>query len=101
MLLGCAGSSGSFAASLNEVIPMFEKLMQSFERLVIVLVILVLLPCLLGAIVHAIGTLDLLLILGILSVAAYLRQGRRAPSAGGKRVISGAERSPLMPKGDQ
>jgi hypothetical protein len=80
---------------------MAEKLMQSFERLIIVLIFLPLLPCLLGAIAHAIGTVNLLLMLGVVSVVAYLRHGNRAPSAGRRRTTGGAERSPLLPKGDE
>jgi len=79
---------------------MFEKLMQSFERLIMALLVLMLLPCLIGSIIHAVGTINLLLILGVVSVIAYLRHGNRMPSAGRRRPSSGAERSPLMPKGD-
>jgi hypothetical protein len=79
---------------------MFDKLMQTVEKLIVTLIVLTLLPCLIGAIIHAIGTLDLLLILGALSFVAYLRQGHRVPAAG-KRGTAGAERSPLLPKGDE
>jgi hypothetical protein len=79
---------------------MFDKLMQTFERLIMVLIILTLLPCLVGAVLHAIGTFNLLLILGILSFVAYLRLGNRVPSVGRRRTTGGAERSPLLPKGD-
>ena len=79
---------------------MLERLMQVFERLVTVLAVLVLLPCVLGAIVRSVGTVHLLLVLGILCIIAYLRQQSRPPSAGRRRGGSGAERSPLLPKGD-
>lgn len=79
---------------------MAERLMQTFERLIMVLVVLSFLPCLVGAIIHAIGTANLLLMLGIVSFVAYLRHGSRAPSAGRRRTTGGGERSPLMPKGD-
>ena len=78
---------------------MFDKLMQTVEKLIITLIVLSLLPCLIGAIIHAIGTLNLLLALGVVSFVAYLRHGNRAPSAG-KRRTSGGERSPLLPRGD-
>jgi hypothetical protein len=77
---------------------MFEKLVQVFERLLLALIILTLLPCLLPAIIHAIGTINLLLIFGILCAIAYLRGGSRIPSAGGRRMISGSERTPRAPK---
>jgi hypothetical protein len=80
---------------------MLEKLMQLIERLVMVLIMLALLPCLLGAIVRAIGTLDLLLVFGILGVVASLKRGGRPPSAGGRRMTSGALRTPLAPKEDE
>ncbi len=80
---------------------MLDKLVQTFERLVMALIILALLPCLVSAIVRAIGTFDLLLILSILAVVAYLRQGAGAPAAGRRRTVSGAERTPLAPKGDE
>ncbi|MGA2184920.1 MAG: hypothetical protein ABSH47_18020 [Bryobacteraceae bacterium] len=79
---------------------MLEKLMQSFERLIMVLVVLALLPCLIGAIIHAIGTVHLVLILGILCIVAYLRNGNRVPAAGRHRTTGGAERTPLIPRGD-
>ncbi|MGA2116679.1 MAG: hypothetical protein ABSH56_18220 [Bryobacteraceae bacterium] len=78
---------------------MFDKLMQTFEKLIITLIVLSLLPCLIGAIIHAIGTVNLLLVLGIVSFVAYLRHESRVPAAG-KRRTAGAERSPLLPKGD-
>jgi len=78
---------------------MLDKLMQTFEKLLITLIVLSLLPCLVGGIIHAIGTVKLLLILGIVSFVAYLRHGNRAPSAG-RHKTGGAERSPLLPKGD-
>ena len=78
---------------------MLEKLMQTVERLILALIILSLLPCLVGALIHAIGTFNLLLVLGVLSVTAYLRHGSRAPSAA-RRKTAGAERTPLLPKGD-
>jgi hypothetical protein len=80
---------------------MLEKLIQLFERLLIMLIILALLPCLIGAIIRTIGTLDLLLLLGILGVVAYLKRGSGAPSAGGPRMTSGALRTPLLPKEDK
>ena len=79
---------------------MFERLVQVFERLLLALVILSFLPCLVGAIIHAIGTMNLLLILGVVSFVAYLRHGNRPPSVGRRRTTGGAERSPLLPKGD-
>ena len=78
---------------------MLDKLMQTFEKLLVTLIVLSLLPCLIGAIIHAIGTLNLLLALGALSFVAYLRHGSRVPAAGKCRT-AGAERSPLLPKGD-
>lgn len=78
---------------------MLEKLIQMFERLAVFLVVLLLLPYLLGAIIHAVGTVNLLLILGVVSVVAYLRHGGRTPSLGRRRT-SGSERTPLIPKGD-
>jgi len=78
---------------------MFDKLMQIFEKLIITLIVLSFLPCLFGAIIHAIGTLNLLLMLGVVSFVAYLRHGSRVPAAG-KRKTAGAERLPLLPKGD-
>jgi len=80
---------------------MLEKLMQTFERLIMVLIIVMLLPCLIGAIIHAVGTVNLLLILGVVSFVAYLRNGSRSSSAGRRRSNSGAERTPLTPKGDE
>ena len=79
---------------------MFEKLVQLFEHLVMVLIMLALLPCLLGAIIRAIGTLDLLLVLGILCAVAYLRYGHRAPSGDRRGTISGVLRRPITPKED-
>jgi hypothetical protein len=75
--------------------------MQMFERLVTVLVVLLFLPYLLGAIVQTVGTGNLLLILGVASVVAYLRRGGGAPPAGRRRTGSGSERTPLMPKGEE
>ncbi len=77
---------------------MFSKLMQTFESLLGMVVILVMLPCLLGAVVRAVGTFDLLVVLAILSVVGFLRHQNRAPSAGRRRTAS--ERTPLLPKGD-
>jgi hypothetical protein len=79
---------------------MFNKLLETFAWLIGGLVVLMMLPCLLGAIVHSVGIFRMLLVLGVLSVIAYLRQQNRAPSAGRRRGGSGAERSPLLPKGD-
>jgi hypothetical protein len=79
---------------------MVEKLMQTVGQLIMVLVVLSFLPCLIGAIIHAIGTFNLLLMLGIVSFVAYLRLGSRAPSAGRRRTTGGGERSPLLPRGD-
>ncbi len=81
---------------------MFEKLVQLFERLVMALMILAILPCLLGAIMRAIGTLNLLLVLAILCVVGYLRHAPRTPIAGDKRRnISDALRRPITPKEDE
>ena len=80
---------------------MLDKLMRLFEQLLMALIILALLPCLVGAIIRAIGTLDLLLALGILCALAILKRGCRAPSAGGRRMASGALRTPLAPKEDE
>jgi hypothetical protein len=78
---------------------MIDKLMQTFERLVIAVIVLALLPCLAGALVRAIGTFNLVLILAILGAVAYLRRGSKPPSAGGRRGGHGAERTPLLPGG--
>jgi hypothetical protein len=79
---------------------MFNKLIEAFAWLIGGLIALMCLPCLLGAIVRSVGIFHLLVVLGILSVVAYLRQQSRPPSAGRRRRGSGAERSPLLPKGD-
>ena len=79
---------------------MVEKLMQTVGQLIMVLVVLSFLPCLIGAIIHAIGTFNLLLMLGIVSFVAYLRLGSRVPTAGRRRTTGGGERSPLLPRGD-
>jgi len=79
---------------------MLNKLIETFAWLVGGLIALSYVPCLLGAIVHAVGTFRLLVILGILSVVAYLKHESRPPSAGRRRGGSGAERTPQIPKGD-
>lgn len=79
---------------------MLDKVMQLFERLLALAIVLALLPCVVGSIIHSIGTVELLLMLAIWSVAAYLRNGSRPPIAGGRRAGKGAERIPLPPKGD-
>lgn len=79
---------------------MANKLIETFAWLIGGLIALMFLPCLLGAVVRSVGTFHLLVVLGILSVVAYLRQQGRPPSAGRRRGGSGAERTPLIPKGD-
>jgi hypothetical protein len=79
---------------------MLNKMIETFAWLIGGLIALSYLPCLLGAMVHAVGIFHLLVILGILGVVAHLREQTRSPSAGRRRGGSGAERSPLLPKGD-
>jgi hypothetical protein len=79
---------------------MANKLIETCAWLVGGLIALMFLPCLVGTIVHAVGIFRMLLVLGILSVIAYLRRQDRPPTAGRRRGGSGAERTPLIPKGD-
>ena len=79
---------------------MVDKLMETYAKLIGALIALMLLPCLLSAIMQAIGTFRLMLGFGILCVVAYLRNQNRAPMAGRRKAGSGAERTPLIPKGD-
>jgi hypothetical protein len=79
---------------------MLNKLIETFAWLIGGLIALTYLPCLLGAIVQTVGVFRLLVVLGILSVIAYLRHESRPPSAGRRRGGSGAERTPQIPKGD-
>lgn len=79
---------------------MLNKLIETVAWLIGGLIAFTFLPCLLGAIVQAVGVFHLMLVLGILSVIAYLRQQSRPPSAGRRRGGPGAERSPLIPKGE-
>jgi hypothetical protein len=79
---------------------MADKLIETCAKLIGVVIAIKLLPCLLYAIVQAIGTLRLMLAFGILCVVAFLRHQDRAPMAGRRKAGSGAERAPLIPKGD-
>jgi hypothetical protein len=79
---------------------MLDKLIETYAKLVGVLIALMFLPCLVNAIVQAVGTFRLLLAFGILCVVAYLRHQNRAPIAGRRKAGAGSERTPLIPKGD-
>ena len=79
---------------------MFDKLIETYGKLLGALIALMLLPCLLGAIVQAVGTFHLLLAFGILCVVAFIRHQNKAPVAGRRKAGAGAERTPLIPKGD-
>jgi hypothetical protein len=76
---------------------MLDKLIQSVERLVAILIVLSLLPCLIGAIIRAVGTLNLLLLFGILAVVAYLKRSGGTGRAPRVRGGAGVERTPLLP----
>lgn len=77
---------------------MLDKLIDTYAKLIGALIAVMLLPCLIGAIVQAVGTFRLLITFGILCIVAYLRHENRAPVAGQRKA--GAERTPLIPKGD-
>jgi hypothetical protein len=79
---------------------MVDKLIETYAKLIGILIAVMMLPCLLSAIVQAIGTFHLMLGFGILCVVAYLRHQNRAPVAGRRKAGAGAERTPLIPKGD-
>ena len=74
--------------------------MQIIERIFVALILVALLPCLIGAFIRSIGPFNLLLVLAILCVAAYLRHGSAPPRAEGRRSGTGAERTPILPRGD-
>lgn len=79
---------------------MVDKLIETYAKLIGILIAVMMLPCLLAAIVQAIGTFRLVLGFGILCVVAFIRQQNKAPLAGRKKAGAGAERTPLIPKGD-
>ncbi|HXQ26822.1 MAG TPA: hypothetical protein VN822_10475 [Candidatus Acidoferrales bacterium] len=79
---------------------MVNKLIETVAWLIGGLIALSYLPGLMGAIVRSVGIFQLLVVLGILCVVAYLRHESRPPAAGRRRGGSGAERTPLLPKGD-
>jgi hypothetical protein len=79
---------------------MLDKLIQSVERLVVILIVLSLLPCLIGAVIRAVDTFNLLLLFGILVVVAYLKRGGGTGRAPRVRGSAGGERTPLLPHED-
>jgi len=79
---------------------MMNKLIEAFAWVIGGLFALAMLPCLVGATVRAVGIAGLLIVFGILCAVAYLRQQSRPPLAARRKSGSGAERTPLAPRGD-